>query len=106
MLTHLSIKNFTLVTHLDLDLSLGMSAITGETGAGKSILLDALSLTLGDRADYSRIRKGAERAEVSATFDVLNSPEAIAWLQEQQMDADEQCLLRRTISSTASLPLG
>ena len=99
MLTHLSIKNFTLVTHLDLDLSLGMSAITGETGAGKSILLDALSLTLGDRADYSRIRKGAERAEVSATFDVLNSPEAIAWLQEQQMDADEQCLLRRTISS-------
>ena len=100
MLTHLSIKNFTLVAQLELDLQSGMSAITGETGAGKSILLDALSLTLGDRADYSRIRKGAERAEVSASFEVSGSPEAVTWLQDQQMDSDDQCVLRRTISSS------
>ena len=99
MLTHLSIKNFTLVAQLELDLQPGMSAITGETGAGKSILLDALSLTLGDRADYSRIRKGADRAEVCASFEVSSSPEVVTWLQDQQMDSDNQCVLRRTISS-------
>ena len=100
MLTHLSIKNFTLVAQLELDLQPGMSAITGETGAGKSILLDALSLTLGDRADYSRIRKGADRAEVCASFEVSSSPEVVTWLQDQQMDSDNQCVLRRTISSS------
>ena len=100
MLTHLSIKNFTLVAQLELDLQPGMIAITGETGAGKSILLDALSLTLGDRADYSRIRKGADRAEVCASFEVSSSPEVVTWLQDQQMDSDNQCVLRRTISSS------
>ena len=70
MLVNLNVRNFTLVDHLELSLEPGMTAITGETGAGKSILLDALSLTLGDRADYSRIRKGADRAEVFAQFDI------------------------------------
>ena len=99
MLTHLSIKNFTLVNQLDLSLEPGMTAITGETGAGKSILLDALSLTLGDRADYSRIRKGADRAEVSAQFDISASQEAKTWLQSQEMDTEDECLLRRSINS-------
>lgn len=76
-----------------------MTSITGETGAGKSILLDALSLTLGDRADYSRIRKGADKAEVFAQFDIQESAEANTWLSSLELDADGECLLRRTISS-------
>lgn len=99
MLSNLSVKNFTLVNHLNLALEPGMTAITGETGAGKSILLDALSLTLGDRADYGRIRKGAERAEVTAQFDIGESKEAQKWLSEQELDADGECLLRRSISA-------
>ena len=99
MLTNLSVHNFTLVNQLDLSLAPGMTAITGETGAGKSILLDALSLTLGDRADYSRIRKGADRAEVVARFEIENSLEANKWLKEQELDAEGECLLRRSISS-------
>lgn len=77
-----------------------MTAITGETGAGKSILLDALSLTLGDRADYSRIRKGADRAEVVAQFDIEESKEANAWLREQELDSEGECLLRRSVSAS------
>lgn len=76
-----------------------MTSITGETGAGKSILLDALSLTLGDRADYSRIRKGADKAEVCAQFDIQESTEANTWLNDLELDAEGECLLRRTISS-------
>src|SRR6478736_6100356 len=70
MLTHLTIQNFALVQQLDLELDKGMTAITGETGAGKSIMLDALGLTLGDRADLDVIRTGAERADISATFTI------------------------------------
>lgn len=79
-----------------------MTTITGETGAGKSILLDALSLTLGDRADFSRIRSGADRAEVSAQFDIADSQAAKDWLIEQQLDSDNDCLLRRTIGNGKS----
>jgi len=77
-----------------------MTAITGETGAGKSILLDALSLTLGDRADFSRIRKGAERAEVCAQFDISGSDEVQHWLTEQLLDAEGDCILRRALTTT------
>ena len=69
MLTHLSIQNFTLVETLDLDMKPGMTVITGETGAGKSILLDALGQTLGDRAEADRVRLGASRADITASFD-------------------------------------
>lgn len=100
MLTNLSVRNFTLVNQLDLQIEPGMTAITGETGAGKSILLDALSLTLGDRADFSRIRKGADRAEVSAQFDISDSREAKNWLKQQQMETEDICLLRRSVSSS------
>lgn len=96
MLTHLSIHQFALIKHLELEFGPGMTVITGETGAGKSILLDALGLAIGQRADASHIRAGAERAEVSACFS-LNS-KAQKWLEEHMMDAEEQVTLRRVIS--------
>lgn len=99
MLTHLGIHNYTLVEKLDLEFHRGMTAITGETGAGKSILLDALGLTLGDRADADRIRAGHKRADIHATFDIERLPEAQQWLREQELDMDGECLLRRVITS-------
>jgi DNA repair protein RecN (Recombination protein N) len=76
-----------------------MTAITGETGAGKSIMLDALGLTLGDRADLDVIREGAERADISATFSLNGNTEALGWLQEHDIVApDEQCILRRVLT--------
>jgi DNA repair protein RecN (Recombination protein N) len=102
MLTHLNIQNFTLVDHLDLDLKPGMTVITGETGAGKSIVLDALGQTLGDRADGERVRTGASRADICATFDTRQIPAAAEWLVNndlQQADHPHECLLRRVIGS-------
>ncbi|WP_166425740.1 DNA repair protein RecN [Paraglaciecola sp. 20A4] len=99
MLLHLSIRNFAVVKSLDIDLALGMTAVTGETGAGKSISVDALGLCLGDRADASFVRTGASKAEVCATFDVTNLPLAQKWLQEQELDDENDCLIRRVISS-------
>lgn len=102
MLTHLAIRNFTLVDHLELDLKPGMTVITGETGAGKSIVLDALGQTLGDRADAQRVRKGAQRADISASFDISNIDSASKWLKEHDLlldDAPTECLLRRVISA-------
>ncbi|MGD8176045.1 DNA repair protein RecN [Marinimicrobium sp. ARAG 43.8] len=102
MLTHLSIRNFTLVDQLDLDLKPGMTAITGETGAGKSIVLDALSLALGDRADGQRVRPGAKRADIHATIDLRRIRPARTWLEErelQQEDHPDECLLRRVITA-------
>ena len=102
MLTHLSIQNFTLVDHLDLDLKPGMTVITGETGSGKSIMLEALGQTLGDRADGQRVRLGAPRADISASFDTSKIRIANKWLKEHDLQQDEipsECLLRRVISS-------
>ena len=102
MLTHLSIQNFTLVDHLDLDLKPGMTVITGETGSGKSIMLEALGQTLGDRADGQRVRQGAQRADISASFDTSKIRLANKWLKEhdlQQEETPNECLLRRVISS-------
>ena len=76
MLLTLIVKNFTLVEYLEIDFSKGMTALTGETGAGKSLVVDALSMALGDRADTEQIRSTAERAEVSAVFDVSKVPHA------------------------------
>ncbi|MFJ3483505.1 DNA repair protein RecN [Pseudomonas sp. NPDC090202] len=99
MLVHLSIHNYAIVEHLDLELDRGMSVITGETGAGKSIMLDALGLTLGDRADSGVVRPGADKADILATFDVSDIPEAQDWLQQRDLENDGPCILRRVITA-------
>lgn len=88
MLVHLSVHNYAIVEHLDLELKRGMSVISGETGAGKSIMLDALGLTLGDRADSSVVRIGADKADILASFDLDDIPDARAWLAERDMDSE------------------
>lgn len=98
MLTHLSIRNFAVVKSLDIDLLNGMTAITGETGAGKSIAIDALGLCLGDRADAGMVRSGADKAEVAASFDISKLPQADAWLKHNDLEEDRECLIRRVIS--------
>ncbi len=97
MLTHILINDLVIVSALELDLGAGMTALTGETGAGKSILIDALGLVLGDKADASMIRIGSARAEVSAGFDLGHCDEARAWLAEQAMDDGDDCLIRRVL---------
>ncbi|MBU3001798.1 DNA repair protein RecN [Paraglaciecola arctica] len=99
MLTHLSIRNFAVVKTLDVDFSLGMTAITGETGAGKSISVDALGLCLGERADNGMVRTGAEKAEVSAGFNVKRLPDAMKWLEQHELSDDDEVLIRRVISA-------
>ncbi|WP_026374591.1 DNA repair protein RecN [Aestuariibacter salexigens] len=99
MLLHLAIRDFAVVKHLDLDLQKGMTTITGETGAGKSIALDALGLCMGDRAEASMVRKGAAKAEICATFDITKNPAAQKWIAEQDLGADDECMIRRVISS-------
>ncbi len=99
MLKHLHIRNFALVESLELDFEPGMSVLSGETGAGKSILLDALGLTLGDRADSAVIRHGEERAEISATYQLQGLPEVKAWLAERELEMDDECILRRIVGA-------
>jgi DNA repair protein RecN (Recombination protein N) len=99
MLNHLSINNFTLVDSLEIELKQGLSVLTGETGAGKSILLDALGLALGDRGDGDRVRTGQPRAEISAEFDISDLKAAQRWLADNDLDAQDQCLLRRVITA-------
>jgi DNA repair protein RecN (Recombination protein N) len=99
MLVHLSVHNYAIVEHLDLELDAGMSVISGETGAGKSIMLDALGLTLGDRADSGVVRPGADKADILASFDLSEIPEARAWLAERDLDNNGPCILRRVITA-------
>ena len=95
MLLSININNYTLVESLEIEFSKGTTAITGETGAGKSLVLDALGMALGDRADSDTIRHGKKRAEITATFDISSTPEAKNWLHSNDLDADDQCILRR-----------
>lgn len=99
MLVHLSVHNYAIVEHLDLELERGMSVITGETGAGKSIMLDALGLCLGDRADSGVVRPGADKTDILASFDLGDIPQARAWLAERDLDSDGPCILRRVITA-------
>ncbi|MEQ8409450.1 MAG: DNA repair protein RecN [Gammaproteobacteria bacterium] len=101
MLQHLSIRNFATVDKLEIDFEPGMTAITGETGAGKSIILGALGLTLGDRADKTVIRPGASKTDLSAEFDIQDIAQASDWLADNdlQLEGDARtCLLRRVIN--------
>lgn len=98
MLTALTIRNYTLVEHLEIDFSSGMTAITGETGAGKSLMVDALGLALGDRADSDRIRQGVDKAEIAALFDIARLPAAQRWLTDNDFDTADEALLRRQFS--------
>lgn len=101
MLTQLTINNFAIVRHLALELNEGMSVITGETGAGKSIGIDALSLCLGYRSESSMIRNGADKADISATFSMQPDSPAYLWLQEHELLDEEnpyECILRRMIN--------
>jgi DNA repair protein RecN (Recombination protein N) len=99
MLVHLAVHNYAIVEHLDLELNAGMSVITGETGAGKSIMLDALGLALGDRADSGVVRPGADKADILASFDLSNIADARNWLSERDLDQDGPCILRRVITA-------
>ena len=97
MLLNLNIIDLAVVDKLDLDLEPGMSVLTGETGAGKSILLTALGLALGDRADSGYVRPGSKRAEINIEFDLAKAPLVSQWLIDNELDDNGQCLLRRTI---------
>ncbi|GHB03992.1 DNA repair protein RecN [Modicisalibacter luteus] len=99
MLVQLAIRDFAIVDSLDLDLLGGMTAITGETGAGKSILLGALGLSLGERADAGSVRHGTKRADITARFDIASLPAAQAWLDARELPSDD-CLLRRVITAS------
>jgi DNA repair protein RecN (Recombination protein N) len=98
MLTHIQVRNLAIVDEVEVEPARGMTALTGETGAGKSILVDALGLVLGDRTDSSVIRVGCERAEISAGFSVHGNDPVKAWLAEQDLDMDGECQLRRIIN--------
>src|SRR5438128_404948 len=99
MLRLLSVRNFVVVDALDLELGPGFTVLTGETGAGKSILLDALALLLGDRFELRQLKPGAERAELAAAFDVSAFPAAEAWLDEQGFAEQDEALVRRTLDA-------
>ena len=99
MLINLSIQDYAVVDQLEVDLEAGMTCITGETGAGKSIMLDALGLCIGDRADSRAIRPGAPRTDIAACFDVSQNTRAQVWLSERDLEAAGDCILRRTITA-------
>jgi len=100
MLRLLSIRNFVVVDTLDVEFERGLTVLTGETGAGKSILLDALSLLLGDRFELRQLRPGADRAELAASFATTDAPAVDAWLREQDLEGEgDEVLLRRTLDA-------
>lgn len=100
MLTHLTIQNFVIVERVELSLESGFTVLTGETGAGKSILIDALLLALGGKGDTNQIRQGCERAEIIAEFDIGHLPATQVWLQDNDLfDDSGSCILRRVIEA-------
>ncbi|MBV1840775.1 DNA repair protein RecN [Photobacterium ganghwense] len=98
MLAHMTISNFAIVKNLEFELKPGMTTITGETGAGKSIAIDALGLCLGDRAEASMVRPHEDKAEISAAFSLLNNQAARRWLEDNDLIDGDECILRRVIT--------
>jgi DNA repair protein RecN (Recombination protein N) len=100
MLTHLQIRDFAIIDHVELELRSGLTVLTGETGAGKSIVVDALQLLAGGRAGAEVVRHGAERAEVSASFDIGKAPRELKqWLEEQSISSGAELMMRRVVGS-------
>jgi DNA repair protein RecN (Recombination protein N) len=100
MLTHLQIRDFAIIDAIELELRPGLTVLTGETGAGKSILVDALQLLAGGRAGSEVVRHGAERAEISGTFDLAQAPRELKqWLEEQSLAGGEELIIRRVVAS-------
>jgi DNA repair protein RecN (Recombination protein N) len=99
MLTSLQVRDFAIVDQISVEFDPGMTVLTGETGAGKSILVDAVALVLGERGGSQLVRNGAKRAEFSAEFDISQLPDVAAWLEQQALDQDDACLLRRVVSA-------
>jgi DNA repair protein RecN (Recombination protein N) len=98
MLTSLTIKNYAIIDELELEFADGLTALTGETGAGKSILLGALGLVLGDRADSESVKQSCDHADITAGFDTQNIPAAASWLCHHELDQDAECIIRRRVS--------
>ncbi|MBI4986218.1 MAG: AAA family ATPase, partial [Rhodocyclales bacterium] len=99
MLRRLFIRDYVIVDRLELDFAVGFGVLSGETGAGKSILVDALSLVLGERAEGGVVRNGCERAEIAAEFDAPANSALTAWLRANDFDAEESLLLRRVVDA-------
>ena len=99
MLTSIQVRNFAIIDQVEIEFSSGMTVLTGETGAGKSILVDAMGLVLGERGGSGLVRSGAKRAEFTAEFDLRNLPGAREWLEEQMLDLDDDCNLRRIVNA-------
>jgi DNA repair protein RecN (Recombination protein N) len=97
VLSQIRVRNYAVIDEVELELGPGMTVLSGETGAGKSILVDALGLVLGDRADASAVRHGADRAEIAVTFELADLPTVRAWLAEHDLDEGDECVLRRVI---------
>src|SRR2546421_5424303 len=101
MLTTLAIRNFILVDQLELDFANGFTVLTGETGAGKSILIDALALVLGGRGEALAVRQGAERAELAAEFTIDDAPHLARWIEDNELGGDDDvCLIRRVLDAS------
>ncbi len=99
MLTRLQVQDFALVDDLELEFGAGLTIFTGETGAGKSILIEALGLALGKRAESGMVRQHCKRADITALLDISDNEAALQWLQDHELEHDQECFLRRTISS-------
>ena len=98
MIENIHLQNFTIIDRLDLDFKQGMTVLTGETGAGKSIIIDAIELALGARLDNQVMREGCDRAEIHVTFNIANNEAAKQWLTIHEFLCDVECILRRSIS--------
>lgn len=99
MLQQLTIRNYAIIDYLELDFNSGLTTLTGETGAGKSIVIGAIGLVLGDRSDNNSIKHGCDFAEIVAEFNIDNCPDIKSWLVEQELNVDNECMLRRRISN-------